>query len=262
MRIALLTALVHNAVSDILVVELALQLFDFLDLAARLHKVLLEDEVTLRTDREHTSLSTNISHVGTIEVLADLGARLVVDRAALRDVLSVNLEDVEATRLVRQRNLNLTVKTTGTEQRGVESVGPICRHNGLDLSKVIETIELVEQLHERTLNFTIGRGTVVKSLAADSVDLIDENDARLIFLSVREHFTDDTGTLTNVLVDDGRGDNLEEFRINLVGEGTSTSKIGVVIKAHAIRPRSADESVPAIETSNEASRSKVSSIKS
>ena len=75
-------------------------------------------------------------------------------------------------------------------------------------------------LHECPLDFTIRARTLGEPPAADSVDLVHEDDARLVLARVSEHFAYHTRTLANVLVHDSTRDDLQEVRIE--GSGNST----------------------------------------
>ena len=54
------------------VLELAFERLDFSNLASSLHKVLLKDILTLIANGKHASLCTDISKIGTVEVVAEL----------------------------------------------------------------------------------------------------------------------------------------------------------------------------------------------
>ena len=60
---------------------------------------------------------------------------------------------------------------TWPEQRRVEDIGPVRRHDHLDLADRVEAVELVEKLHERALDLAVGRRALREARAADRVDL-------------------------------------------------------------------------------------------
>jgi hypothetical protein len=80
----------------------------------------------------------------------------------------------------------------------------------------------VPYLHQCSLDLTICAGALREPTATNGVDLVHENDTRLVLACVPEHLADDTGRLANVLVHNGRGDNLKE--VGLQGGGDSTSE--------------------------------------
>lgn len=55
-------------------------------------------------------------------------------------------------------------------------------------------------LHKRSLNLSIGRGTLGEPSTSDRINLVHENDARLVLASVRKHLSDQPSGFTNVLV--------------------------------------------------------------
>lgn len=77
-----------------------------------------------------------------------LDDRLVVNLALLVDRSSVNLDDLEPTLLVRQGDLDLSVQSSRSEERGVERVGPVGGHDDLGSTERVETVHLVEKLKQ------------------------------------------------------------------------------------------------------------------
>ena len=138
------------------VIEFGLEFLVLLDLSGGLHKVFMQDVVTLSTDGKHTRLSAYVSQISAVEVLGDLGNGVVVDFAVLGNRFGVNLQDVDSACLVGEGNFNLSIETTWSEKGGVEGVRSIGSHHHFDLSKIIETIELVKELHKSSLDLTIG----------------------------------------------------------------------------------------------------------
>lgn len=99
---------------------------------------------------------------------------------------------------------------------------PICRHQYLDISSRVETIELVNQFQHRPLDFIIASCAVVESCASDSIDFIEEDDARLLAPGHLEQFTHHTGTFTDILLYEFRANDTNESRIRSVGHCTRT----------------------------------------
>ncbi len=61
----------------------------------------------------------------------------------------------------------------------------------------------IAYLHECSLDLSVCRRSLRKSSAANGVDFVHENDARLMVPRVAEHFSHHTRTLAYVLVNDG-----------------------------------------------------------
>lgn len=55
-------------------------------------------------------------------------------------------------------------------------------------------------LHERPLDLSVRRSTLAEPSSTDGIDLIHEDDTRLVLSRVGEHLPDKTSRLSNVLV--------------------------------------------------------------
>lgn len=102
----------------------------------------------------------------------------------------MDLQNLHARHLVGQRDLHFAVQAPRPQQRRVEHVGAVGGHDHLDLAQGVKAVQLGKQLHERPLNFTIGRRALAKAATANSVDLVHENHAWLVLACVAKHFTD------------------------------------------------------------------------
>lgn len=136
--------------------------------------------------------SNDVSQISAVQPIAHLDHALKVQVAINHHAVRVNLENLQATDLVGEGDLNLSVQATGSEQRGVEGVGSVCSHDDLGLAQVVETVQLVEQLHQRSLDFSIRAGSLGESSSTDGVDFVHEDDAGLVLLGVSEHFADES----------------------------------------------------------------------
>lgn len=56
-------------------------------------------------------------------------------------------------------------------------------------------------LHKCSLNLTICTGSLTESSSSNSVDFVHEDNARFVFLSVGEHFSNHSCRLSDVLID-------------------------------------------------------------
>lgn len=72
----------------------------------------------------------------------------VVNLAVLVDRRGVDFENLQTRLFVGQRNLDFPVETTRSQERRIERVGPIGGHDQLGLSQRVESVHLVQQLHE------------------------------------------------------------------------------------------------------------------
>lgn len=106
-------------------------------------------------------------------------------------------------------SFTLSVRSTAAQGHR-RPTHPVRRKDDLGLAEVVEAVELVQELHQRPLDLAVGRRALAEAAPADRVDLVHEDDARLVLLGVAEHLADQAGRLANVLVDDGGCDDLEE----------------------------------------------------
>lgn len=74
--------------------------------------------------------------------------------------------------LVGQRNLNLSVQTSRTQQCRVESIWSVGGHYDLHSSQRIESVHLVEQFHQCPLDLTIRWRALGKSTSSYKQDII------------------------------------------------------------------------------------------
>mmetsp|Transcript_5253 Transcript_5253/g.12581 ORF Transcript_5253/g.12581 Transcript_5253/m.12581 type:complete len:217 (+) Transcript_5253:362-1012(+) len=131
----------------------------------------------------------------------------------------MDLQDLHSSLLVGQRDLHLSIQSTRSQQGGVQGVGAVRGHDDLDPAQVVEAVQLVQKFHQSSLDLSVCRGALGESLAANGIDLVHEDDARLMFLGIAEHLSDDTGALSDVLVDDGTGHDLDEASDHVVRHG-------------------------------------------
>ena len=69
----------------------------------------------------------------------------------------------------------LTVKSSGTEQRGVKDIGAVGRRDDYNALVCAEAVHLDEQLVKRLLALIVSAAHACASVAADGVYLIDKD---------------------------------------------------------------------------------------
>ena len=79
---------------------------------------------------------------------------------------------------IRQRQFNLSVDSSRSQQRRIQRFYPIRRHDHLHIAAIIESIQLIQQLQHRSLHFACSRRVRIVSLRSDRVDFIDKHDRR------------------------------------------------------------------------------------
>ncbi len=94
----------------------------------------------------------------------------------------MDLEDLDPFVERRQGHHDLTVEPTGPEERGVEDVGAVRRRHHHDSLGGFEAVHLGEHLVERLLALVVAATEAGAALAADGVDLVDEDDRGCLLL--------------------------------------------------------------------------------
>lgn len=102
--------------------------------------------------------------------------------------------------IVWQAELDAAVETPRAQERWIERIRTVCRHQHLDVATRVEAVELVDELEHRALDLVVATGAVVKAHASDGVDLVEEDDARLFCPRKLEELANHTRALADVLL--------------------------------------------------------------
>ena len=90
---------------------------------------------------------------------------------------------------IRRGDRNLTVETARAQQRWVQDVWAVGRGNQNDALAVAEAIHFHQQLVQGLLTFIVSTASAGATLAANGINLIDEDDTRTIFLRLLKQVT-------------------------------------------------------------------------
>ena len=102
---------------------------------------------------------------------------------------------------------------------------PVCGHQHFNVSSRIETIQLVDELQHCSLHLVVATGTIVKPSTTDSVDFVEENDARLLTPRHLEELTDHPCTLTDIFLHELRTYDTDKCCICPVRHSTCTERL-------------------------------------
>jgi hypothetical protein len=105
----------------------------------------------------------------------------------------------------------------GTQQGGVEDVGPVGRRDQDDVGLDVEAVHLDEQLVEGLLAFVVAAAHAGAAVPADGVDLVDEDDRGSVGLCLLEQVTHAAGTDADEHLDEVRARDGEEGHPSLAG---------------------------------------------
>ena len=152
------------------------------------------------TPSTSTSLSSGLPLVWTL-------------RIAVRPCMSGPVED------------DLAVEAAGAQQRRVEDVGPVRGGDDDHVRVRVEAVHLDEDLVEGLLALVVAAAEAGAALAADRVDLVDEDDARRVALGLVEQVADAAGADADEHLDElGAGD-AEERHAGLAGDGAGHQRL-------------------------------------
>ncbi|SHV08873.1 Uncharacterised protein [Mycobacteroides abscessus subsp. abscessus] len=137
---------------------------------------------------------------------------------------------------VGRRDRDLPVEAAGTQQRRVQDVGPVGGGDQDDALAVAEAVHFDEQLVQRLLALVVAAAQAGATLAADGVDLVDEDDAGAVLLGLLEQVAHAGGTDTDEHFDEVRTGDGEERHPGLTGHGAGQQRLtgsGRAVEQHA-----------------------------
>src|SRR3546814_3650364 len=131
-------------------------------------------------------------------------------------------ENLLATLDIRTRHDDLAVEAARTQQRRIEHVGPVRRGDDDDAFVGLEAVHFDEELVQRLLALVIAVAETGAAMAADRVDLVDEDDAGGVLFGLLKHVTDAAGADADEHLDEVGARDSEEGDVGLTGERKST----------------------------------------
>src|SRR5210317_2366165 len=113
------------------------------------------------------------------------------------------------------------VETTCAEEGVVKDIDTVRRSDDHDTSLIVETIHLGQELVNGLLTLVIGWHVSTTTLLTDSINLINEDDTRLILSCLLEKFSYALGSNTYEHLNEVRGRALDEWDIGFTSDGSS-----------------------------------------
>ena len=160
--------------------------------------------------REQGGLIDQVGQVGTGEPWGGAGQVLGDDALSQRLALGVHVEDLFPAQDVGPVDDDLAVEAPGPEQGRVEDVGPVGGGDHDHTRLGVEAIQLDQQLVQGLLPLVVAAAQSGAAVAADGVDLVDEDDRRSLSLGLLEQVADPAGTDPDEHLDElGAGDGVE-----------------------------------------------------
>ena len=132
----------------------------------------------------------------------------------------MHLEDLLTLLQVRQLDVYLSVKTTGTQQRGIQHIRTVSSSQNDHTAVRTKTVHLCQQLVQGALALIVStRHRVLTTRTTDRIDLIDEDDSRCFLLSLTEQVTYTTRTYTHEHLHEIRTAHREERHVRFTCYG-------------------------------------------
>ena len=148
-----------------------------------------------------------------------------VDALVERLALGVDLQDLGPAAHVRPVEDDLAVEAARAQQRRVEDVRPVGGGDDDDVRVGVEAVHLDQDLVQRLLALVVAAAEAGAALAADRVDLVDEDDARRVALGLVEQVADAAGADADEHLDELRAGDAEERHAGLAGDGPGHQRL-------------------------------------
>ncbi len=191
------------------------------------------DALLVRARGHDRGFVHQVGEVGAGEAGRALGEALQVDFLVQRLALGVHVQDGDAALDVGRVDDHLAVETAGAQQRRVENVRPVGGGDDDDVGVRVEAVHLHQDLVQGLLTLVVATAEAGAALAADRVDLVDEDDAGRVALGLVEQVTHARGADADEHLDELGTADREEGHARLTGHGSREQRLA--------GPRRADE---------------------
>ena len=180
------------------------------DLYGRFFKLVHTDKCFAFARRKKCSFIKEICKIGARKSACTLCKNRKINIRFERLVTCVNLDYFLTPLDIGIVDCNLSVKTSGSEKRRVENIGSVCRRHDNNAVIYAESVHFNKQLVESLFAFVVTATQTGASVTSDSIDLINENDARSGLLCRFEKVTDTRCTYTYIHFNEIRTRDREE----------------------------------------------------
>ena len=201
------------------------------------------DQLGVAAGGQQRGLVEHVGQVGTGEARGPAGDGQQVDVGGQRLALAVDLEDPVAADHVGGVDRDLPVEPAGAQQRRVEDVGAVGRRDEDDVGLDVEAVHLDQQLVEGLLALVVATAQAGATVAADGVDLVDEDDGGGVVLGLLEQVAHAGGADTDEHLDEVRAGDRVERHAGLTGDGAGQQRLagaGLAVEQDALGDLGAD----------------------
>ena len=203
----------------------------------RLFEGLVGDDVLVLARGEQRRLVDHVGQVGAGHARRALGQTVQVGVVGDRLALGVHGQDGAPAGDVGVADRDLPVETARAQQRRVQDVGPVGRRHHDDAGTLAEAVHLHQQLVQRLLALVVTAAHAGAALAADGVDLVDEDDAGTVLLGLLEQVAHPGGADTDEHLDEVRTGDGVERHAGLAGHRPRQQRLtgaGRAVQQHAL----------------------------
>ncbi len=174
---------------------------------------------------EDRGLVDRVLEIGPGETRGEAGERFDRDVLLHRLAAGVDIEDRAATLDVGAVEHHLAIEPARPKQGGIEHIGPVGGGNHDHVDAAVEPVHLDQELVEGLLALVVAAAEAGAALAADGIDLVDEDDAGRTLLGLLEEITDAAGPDADEHFDElGAGD-AEERHASLPRHGAGKQRL-------------------------------------
>ena len=177
-------------------------------------------------------LVEQVGQIGAGEAGRAPGHLVEIDILGQGLAAGMDAEDLQAAGVVGPVDHHLAIETAGSHQGRIQHVRPVGGGHDDDAGVALEAVHLGEQLVEGLLALVVATAEPGAPLAADGVDLIDEDDAGGVLLGLLEEVAHPAGADTDEHLDElGTGDR-EEGHTGLPRDGLGEQGLAGAGRAH------------------------------
>ena len=196
------------------------------------------DDLAVAPRGQDGGLVDEVGEVRAGEAGGLAGQVLGIDGLVERLALGVDLQDRHAAAQVRPIQDDLAVEAAGPQERRVEDVRAVGGGDDDHVRVRVEAVHLDEDLVEGLLALVVRAAQAGAALAADRVDLVDEDDAGRVALGLVEEVADAAGADADEHLDELGARDGEERDARLAGDGAREQRLagsGRTDEQHAAR---------------------------
>ena len=190
---------------------------------------------------------TRLLQVGADHARRGRGEALEVDVVGQRHRARVDLEDLLAPLDVGRVDGHAAVEAAGAQQRGVQDVGAVGRGQDDDALRAGEAVHLGEDLVQRLLALVVpAERRAAAALAADRVELVDEDDRGRRGLGLREQVAHARRAHADDHLDELARADREERDVGLARDRARQQRLagaGLAAEQHALGDHRAERAV-------------------